>query len=248
MVGSSTSRSTSPSTSRSTPGSTCGSTGDSTSYSTSNSTIKSTMSTRDTALRSVTFTLTSFNLVTELRETDMSKPLYSIDLQSDLQPILHPNLHLDLHTDLLADLQTNLHVILQGNLQADLQAVQHWLWWVQDNPYYFLFTDPVPHLGYPFTSEPWLILLEWIRDQFLTGQMTMTWCNISENGRKRWKFSSEVLSLMPMMQSNATTSFTGQGKQAWSWWTSGKLKRRSQMTITNWQIFQIVWVAHLSKI
>ena len=51
--------------------------------------------------------------------------------------------------------------------------------------------------------------------------------NASGNGRRKWKFCSEVHSTLPMMPRNETTSFTGQASLAWSWWTSGKFPNSS---------------------
>ena len=78
-------------------------------------------------------------------------------------------------------------------------------------------------------AETWLILLELIRDQFWTGQMTMACWNISGNGGKKWKSYSEVHSTLSTMESSATTSSIGLEKQEWSWWTNGKLKERVPM-------------------
>ena len=78
-------------------------------------------------------------------------------------------------------------------------------------------------------AETWLILLESIRHQFWTGQMKMAWWNASVNGRKRWKFYSEVHSMLPAMESSANMSSIGPEKQEWSGWTNEKLKERSLM-------------------
>ena len=60
-------------------------------------------------------------------------------------------------------------------------------------------------------------ILDW------TGDNGLLECT-SRNGRRKWKFCSEVHSTLPVMLWNATTSFTGQVSLAWSWWTSGRIE------------------------
>ena len=60
------------------------------------------------------------------------------------------------------------------------------------------------------------------------GLMTMVWWNTSGNGRRRWKFYSEDLSMLLVMVLSAATSSTGLKNPEWSWLTSGKLKERLQ--------------------
>ena len=73
------------------------------------------------------------------------------------------------------------------------QTYQHCHWWQPRNstdlPY---FMDYFHSYLSDCQTETWLILLESIRYQFWTGQMTMAWWNASGNGRKRWKFHSKV--------------------------------------------------------
>ena len=109
------------------------------------------------------------------------------NLQLDLQPILHANLHLDLHTD------------LQNNLQ-DLQNLQQIYRQICRGYNIGESRQSINSSRSSSTSDlsihkkmQWLILLESIRDQFLTGQMIMAYWNDSENGRRRCRFSSEVL-------------------------------------------------------
>ena len=74
---------------------------------------------------------------------------------------------------------------------ADLQAVQHW--WVQTIHQLFISWIQFPFDLSIHKKTQWLILLKLIRDQFLTGQMITAYWNDSDNGRKKWRFSSEVL-------------------------------------------------------
>ena len=80
-------------------------------------------------------------------------------------------------------------------------------------------------------AEAWLILLDSIRAQFWTGLVTMACWNASGYGRRRWKFYSEVHSMLLVMVLSATTSSTGLEKLEWSWWPNGKLKGRSLVPI-----------------
>ena len=141
-------------------------------------------------------------------ETDMSNlhmtntDLQMTDLQSDLQPILYVQIYIQIYTQIY---QQICRTIYMQDLQ-DLQEI-----YKQICRRYNIGESRQPinssFRGSSSTSDlsihkrtQWLILLELIRDQFLTGQMTTACWNGSENGRRRWRFSSEVLSLPQMMQ------------------------------------------------
>ena len=123
---------------------------------------------------------------------------YETDLQSDLQPILRTNLHSDLHTDLLADLQDNLQdlqdlqeiykqICRQYNTGESRQPTNSSSSRIQSP------SDLSIH-----KKMQWLILLELIRDQFLTGQMIMAYWNWF----RKWKKKMEILFRGPLSTTN----------------------------------------------